>query len=228
MESFIHHIEWCVENLEETEKILSDKYGFKLISQRDIYHSSLAYSDRNIITVSQKVLQSGKTVFILTKNNCQKEGTIDVGQNASYPSFTCCSYEKEHKRDSVFNICLEVKDVDAVTKRIIEYDDEGETAIVTQPTNIYYGENCRLRFSVVRSKCGNIIHTLINTKGYRQAQNVPFHLSSDRLARKSFARQQRMLCKTPEFIQKAKRVIYSGPRRPRRCHSPGERKFRCR
>ena len=174
MESFIHHIEWCVENLEETEKILSDKYGFKLISQRDIYHSSLAYSDRNIITVSQKVLQSGKTVFILTKNNCQKEGTVDVGQNASYPSFTCCSYEKEHKRDSVFNICLEVKDVDAITKRIIEYDDEGEAAIVTQPTNIYYGENCRLRFSVVRSKCGNIIHTLINTQGYRQAKNVPF------------------------------------------------------
>ena len=174
MESFIHHIEWCVENLEETEKCLSDKYGFELISQRNIYHSSLAHCKSNIIAVSQKVLQSGKTVFILTKNNCQKEDTIDVGQDSFYPSFTCCSSKKEHKRDSVFNICLEVKDVDAVTKRIIHYDDEGEAAILIQPTNVYYGENCSLRFSVVRSVCGNIIHTLINTRGYRQARNVPF------------------------------------------------------
>ena len=175
MESFIHHIEWCVKDLEKTVNLLIDKYGFYLISERHSYKQPSEGKNFMDNNVYQKVVKSGSTVFILTQNNSTNISDVSLKWSAGYPILTCCCRKEDHVRNTVFNVCLEVKDVDAATERAVKYSfNYGSVRVILiPPTTIEYGSKCKLRYSVVRSICGNIIHTLINTKEYRY-QDAPF------------------------------------------------------
>ena len=178
MDSYIHHIEWCVKDLEQTAACLISKYGFSLISERHLDSNHLQNTTKDNSFVSQKVVQSGAIYFLLTQNNSDHNiNNKDVQTNEFYPVLTCCSSKQEHRRNTVFNICLEVKNVEKATNRAIQNNinfDE-ESTIITPPTTIEYGKECRLQYSVIKSICGNIIHTLINTKEYRRhSEDVPF------------------------------------------------------
>ena len=178
MGSYIHHIEWCVKDVEETAASLINKYGFSLISERHLDSNHFGNTRKDNIVVSQKVVQSGEIIFLLTQNNSDHDLNIkDVQTNKFYPVLTCCSSKQNHRRNTVFNICLEVKNVEKATNRAIQnnIDYDVNSIVITPPTIIECGKECRLYYSVIRSICGNIIHTLINTREYRHhSEDVPF------------------------------------------------------
>ena len=78
MPGYIHHIEWCVRDLEGLSDQLINQFGFRLISGRQ----NQIETGLDKFSVRQKVLKSGYTVFILTekKNNCSS--TNSVGQKS--------------------------------------------------------------------------------------------------------------------------------------------------
>ncbi len=88
MPGHIHHIEWCVSELEELSDQLISQFGFKLISGRETETSE----SPNCFVVRQRVLKSGYTVFILTekkpKSQQSNAGTRpnSVGQKCQYKS----------------------------------------------------------------------------------------------------------------------------------------------
>ena len=65
MPGYIHHIEWCVRDLDSLSRKLSDCYGFSLTHQR---HLTTDEGGRVASVVRQNVLQSGHTVFVLSQN----------------------------------------------------------------------------------------------------------------------------------------------------------------
>ena len=73
-----------------------------------------------------------------------------------YPILTCCQGE-EHVRDTVFNVCLKLdKDIiDSVTKAVS--DKDGPKCIIQSPSD--FGN---VRVAIIKSCCGNIIHSLIS------------------------------------------------------------------
>ncbi|XP_071515508.1 4-hydroxyphenylpyruvate dioxygenase-like protein [Panulirus ornatus] len=83
-------------------------------------------------------------------------------QQQEHWSVFCCRDTTNHIIDSVFNVALVVKDVDVITKKI---RSEGGQ-IIRGPANISdaFGH---VRYSVVSPCCGNVIHTLIDTKNYK-------------------------------------------------------------
>ena len=175
MESFIHHIEWCVKDINRTTNCLTTQYGFTLISERKSFTTNNGKKSGSSF-VYQKVVQSGSTIFLLTQNNSEDNFESNVRLETGYPILSCCSSKRNHRRDTVFNVCLEVKNVDASTEKAIEVNNNcgKENVVLIPPTTIVYENKFRLRYSVIKSICGNIIHTLLDSKDYRKHINLPF------------------------------------------------------
>ena len=74
MPGYIHHIEWCVSDLDGLSDQLINQFGFREISGR----KTRTDSGPDSFLVRQKVLKSGLTVFLLT----EKRGDL-FGKNLS-------------------------------------------------------------------------------------------------------------------------------------------------
>ena len=115
----------------------------------------------------QNVVRSGETVFILTQNDCLNSGDLARAQQSAidrneFPFLTCCKSSKDHARDTVFNVCLEVGDVEKVTESVRK---QGKTSQPILKETTVMGEMKKpSKCSVVQSPCGNVVHTLIETQ----------------------------------------------------------------
>ncbi|XP_042203083.1 uncharacterized protein LOC121853178 isoform X2 [Homarus americanus] len=99
----------------------------------------------------------------LSKLVCCKDASLEKRLNEYNEHWTvfCCRDGVIHSLDSVFNIALVVKDVDSVTERVRSRGGQ----VLREPANIsdMFGQ---VRYSIVTSCCGNIVHTLIDKKNY--------------------------------------------------------------
>lgn len=167
--SVLHHVEICVGDEKKLTSLLTRGFGFTVIGQQ-------------VTPVSLKwVLKHGSAIFIITKRrkDCKHQDkpstndlSVDSGQEKCVHSngvakdpehwtVFCCQDQATHSIDSVFNIALEVKDVDAVTRRV-----EGSGGrVLREPTDIQDSHG-QVRYSIVTSCFGNVVHTLINKKNY--------------------------------------------------------------
>jgi hypothetical protein len=84
---------------------------------------------------------------------------VEVNEK-DYPVLTCCGSENDHKRDTVFNVSLSIGHhvLDHVTGQIKDLD--GPDCVIIEPIKL----SDDIRLSVVKSCCGNVIHTLIDKK----------------------------------------------------------------
>jgi len=64
MPAYIHHIEWCVRDLNKLCETLVNQYGFYVIAERE------TYLDVGVC-VRQKVVKSGHTQFLLTQKTVE-------------------------------------------------------------------------------------------------------------------------------------------------------------
>lgn len=99
-----------------------------------------------------------------TRNHyCTEEPlTLESQQQNEHWTVFCCQNSTTHTIDSVFNVALVVKDVDGVTEKVRSQGGK----VLREPANISdaFGH---VRYSIVSSCCGNIVHTLIDMKNYK-------------------------------------------------------------
>ena len=83
MPGYIHHVEWCVSDLQSQVKKLVSQYGFQPIGQR-IRKIENALDLKTYWTVQQVAVKSGDTIFIITQKSrtpsCQNP---DIGKYTS-------------------------------------------------------------------------------------------------------------------------------------------------
>ena len=138
----IHHIEWSVQDVEGKARFLVEKFGFERFAET--------------VCCNHVAVRSGETIFLLSKNN-----TSSTSSEVEYPVFKSPSGQL-HGRDTVFNVCLEVEDVDEVAQRI--------SSVISEPRTIgdlddeAEGE---VRVAVIGSCVGNVVHSLVDTRRFR-------------------------------------------------------------
>ena len=149
MPGYIHHVEWCVSDLQTQVQVLVSHYGFEPIAKR------VRKIDEKWLA-EQILVQSGATVFLLTqKSRLTKTSTVQAVQANEYPVLVCC--DQDHIRDTVFNVCLVVGQyVNEITAKIEAFEP---SSVLVHPN-----DKCTGLLSVVKSCCGNIIHTLLEKK----------------------------------------------------------------
>jgi len=145
MPGYIHHVQWCVTSLDETLHKLTQNYRFNLLCERNGMNK-------------EAVVKCGDIVFLLTERGTE----VIECEKSEYPWLTCsCRNCDRHLVDSVFNVCLEVGDVDKVFTSMTSNGSE----VFKNPSTIVTPEGC-LRVAVVGSPCKNVIHSLVNTSQY--------------------------------------------------------------
>lgn len=94
---------------------------------------------------------------------CNKDVGFEnaVQQSKEHWTVFCCRDQSTHTIDSVFNVALVVKNVDDVTNRVRSLGGQ----VLQEPTDIC-DDFGRVRYSIVASCCGNIVHTLLDKVGY--------------------------------------------------------------
>jgi len=189
MPGYIHHIQWCVSDLQATLDKMINSFGFRQTFLR-------------VGANTETVIESGSVRFLISQRGCNTQSTPGTGlisectpdtglsseltpgsglsseptpgacisseltpgttSNSEYPWLSCkCRAEKIHTVDSVFNICLEVGDVDAVYKRMIQNGSISHNS----PTTVR-SKDGEIRVAVVSSPCPNVIHSIVNTEGF--------------------------------------------------------------
>lgn len=167
--SALHHVEICVGEEKKLISLLIRGFGFTVIGQQ-------------LTPLSLKwVLKHGSAIFVITKRrkDCkyqdkplddlcvdsnQEKNCVHSNGDATNPehwTVFCCQDQTSHVTDSVFNVALEVKDVDELTRRV-----EGRGGhVLREPTNLK-DRHGQVRYSIVTSCFGNVVHTLIDKKNY--------------------------------------------------------------
>ena len=103
------------------------------------------------------------------KCDCKLENGVQISSDKEYDLFDlsdnwtvfCCGESNTHTIDSVFNVALEVKNVAKITENVRNF---GGTVIkdLTEITDSFGS----IKYSIVKSCCGNIVHTLIDKSKY--------------------------------------------------------------
>ncbi|XP_050716575.1 4-hydroxyphenylpyruvate dioxygenase-like protein isoform X2 [Eriocheir sinensis] len=167
--SILHHVEICVREEKRLISLLIRGFGFTIIGQRltplalkwVLKHGSAIF----VITKRQKdcKLQDKSTDDLHVNPHHEKECVHSNGDTTDPEHWTvfCCQDQTSHAIDSVFNAALEVKDVDEVTRRVKERGGH----VLREPTNINDSHG-QVRYSIVTSCLGNVVHTLIDKKNY--------------------------------------------------------------
>ena len=89
MESYIHHIEWCVKDINKTVNCLTTQYGFTLISERQSFNNNCKKSGNCVVyqkaTVKHVVSCLGRVEkpSFLQRNCSAKAGFTYAGDNKS-------------------------------------------------------------------------------------------------------------------------------------------------
>ncbi|KAK7069320.1 hypothetical protein SK128_010254 [Halocaridina rubra] len=183
--SVLHHVEVCVKD-NRFLHLLTKGFGFAPFAHRITSASTkLALRSGTSVFVvvkrnSEENNQHGQNGTEITKdvmNGCSNgytNGTTELACESIYPRSSwlqserehwtvfCCEKTSRHIRDSVFNVALTVKDIDTVTERVKSHGGR----VIKEPTEISDAEG-RVRYSVVSSCLGNIVHTLIDKKHYK-------------------------------------------------------------
>lgn len=155
MQPVIHHCELCVKDIHRTLKLLK-KYGFT------------PFAEKTTEFCKQVAIKQSSIVFVVTeKYSCLKS---DANYGGSVPHENllvfCSRCEDdsciEEHVDTVFNVALNVKNVTTATERIKSHDSN---SVIKSPT-VAEDEYGRVEFSMIKSTCGNVIHTLINKDNY--------------------------------------------------------------
>ncbi|XP_037799557.1 4-hydroxyphenylpyruvate dioxygenase-like protein [Penaeus monodon] len=172
--SVLHHVEVCVKD-EAILELLTHGFGFSHCARRVTHRAS------------QWVLKSGGCVFVVTKrrdgeevneNGSRKmndtyrnEGEWKKGEEKGHMNDTaedgehwtvfCCRDSDSHAVDSVFNIALVVQNVDSVTEKVQAMGGR----ILRCPCDLSDSQG-KVRYAIVTSCCGNIVHTLIDKAHY--------------------------------------------------------------
>ncbi|XP_023224784.1 4-hydroxyphenylpyruvate dioxygenase-like protein isoform X2 [Centruroides sculpturatus] len=146
----IHHLEMCVSDGKKTlEKMKS--FGFTL------------FAIRITECCKQFVIKCGRVKLVITERISIKDP-----KNEDWTIFCC---QKNHKRDSVFNIAFVVTDVKAMTEKVSKTGKN----IIRSVTEINE-ENGRILYSIVQSECLNVVHTLIEKRNCRHPFLFGFEL----------------------------------------------------
>jgi len=163
MPGSIHHVQWCVSDLDRTCDKLTSSYGFRATFER---------TDRN----REVLVEQGSVRFLITergpppRSNSSSIDTLDTAKNnendnkacTEYPWILCkCRNAAEHTTDSVFNVVLEVGDVDLTLDAMRSHG-----SVALQDTKTLTTSDGALTVAIVTSPCDNVIHTLVNTKHY--------------------------------------------------------------
>jgi hypothetical protein len=158
----LHHIEICVLDPVPVIKLLCDQLGLNLVGQRET----------NICT--QYVLKLCKTAFVVTsrkgevyysnQNNinlpCDNQ-SLPLDENEDLTLFCCKQDQGEAHIDSVFNVAVEVKNLVNSINRM-----KRNGAKVLQDIKHLKGPDGVVQFAVIKSCCGNVVHTLIQKTDY--------------------------------------------------------------
>lgn len=177
--SALHHVEICVGEEKNLIDLLIRGFGFTLVA-------------RHLTPLSSKwALKHGSAVFVITKrtkNHIHQDRIPDdfsadqekapvhdkVNLSSEFPLLVnednsdlehwtvfCCQDQASHVIDSVFNVALVVKDVDQVTKRVKAQGGR----VLREPTIV---KDChgQVKYSIVSSCFGNVVHTLIDKQDY--------------------------------------------------------------
>ncbi|GIY63440.1 probable 4-hydroxyphenylpyruvate dioxygenase 2 [Caerostris darwini] len=92
-----------------------------------------------------------------------KKGQDGVVSRAEPLTTLCCEDSNTHEVDTVFNLAFSVKksDLKNITERILSQGGE----VIEAPTEVS-DEHGKISYAIVKSNCGNIVHTLINKDEY--------------------------------------------------------------
>ncbi|XP_013783055.1 4-hydroxyphenylpyruvate dioxygenase-like protein [Limulus polyphemus] len=145
MTTVLHHVELCVKNGRKVLGNFIQNFGFRL------------HARRTTEFVEQKVVRSGQSVFVI--NEILQKGELNFRENKRIDddwTILCC-----HETDTVFNVALHVKDVGKTTERARAIGAH----VVREPCDVQdrWGH---VTYSIVKSCCGNVLHTLINKDNY--------------------------------------------------------------
>jgi 4-hydroxyphenylpyruvate dioxygenase-like putative hemolysin len=149
----LHHVELCVANGRKIVSYFTDKLGFSLRARRDTLLSS------------QWVVGSQKSTFVVTER-----------KKLSSKQFVPFSYFQTpvHEVDTVFNVALEVKNLEGVTDRMQKFGGQ-----LFHPVTEVEDKKGKVRYSIVGSCCGNIIHTLLDKSQYKGSFLPTFNYESE-------------------------------------------------
>ena len=180
--SVLHHVEICVGEEKNVINLLIRGFGFTLKAKHLTPQSS------------KWALKHGSAVFVITKRrknhkhhnrvtdhpngHCDEEKNSVNGHahlSSEFPlilgndnandlehwTVFCCQDQASHATDSAFNVALVVKDVDEVTKRVKTQGGH----VLREPT-IVGDSDGQVRYSIVKSCFGNVVHTLIDKQDY--------------------------------------------------------------
>lgn len=139
----LHHVEMCVSNGRNIVSYFTEKLGFSL------------RACRNTPLSKQWVVGSQRAVFLVT----QRLASNFASEPVDFSQFCC---DGNHSVDSVFNVALEVKDVDNITAKMQKHGGR-----LLQPVTNVSDSLGSVRYSVISSCCGNIIHTLLDKSKYK-------------------------------------------------------------
>lgn len=139
--SALHHVELCVANGKKIASYFTEKLGYSLRAQRDTVLSK------------QWVVGSQKSTFVVTekKKKFQQE-------HVPFSYFSA----PLRQVDSVFNVALEVKNLESVTERMQNVGGK-----LFHPVTEVEDQSGKVRYSIVSSCCGNIVHTLLDKSQYK-------------------------------------------------------------
>ncbi|XP_043201473.1 4-hydroxyphenylpyruvate dioxygenase-like protein [Amphibalanus amphitrite] len=147
----LHHVELCTANAGRLLRLFTGGYGFRRLGGR--------VTPRCL----QWVVRSGRATFVLTQRHAQERPGVvnDSRFTAGEPWTQFCYPSGQHQRDSVFNVALLVRDVAATVSRAARAGGH----VLQRPVHVADADGAA-EYAVVRSVCGNVVHTLINADRY--------------------------------------------------------------
>ncbi|XP_057371717.1 4-hydroxyphenylpyruvate dioxygenase-like protein [Daphnia carinata] len=139
--SALHHIELGVSNGKKIASYFLDKLGYSLRGRRETAVNT------------QWVIGSHKSIFLVTEN-----------KKLYRPEFVPFSHfsSSVNQVDTVFNVALEVKNLEHVTNKM-----QKDGGMLFHPVTEVEDKAGKVRYSIVGSCCGNIIHTLLDKSQYQ-------------------------------------------------------------
>lgn len=140
----LHHVELCVANGRKIVSYFTDKLGYSLRARRDSLSSR------------QWVVGSQKSTFVVTERKHENST-----ENVPFSHF-CCANKSSHQVDSVFNVAIMVKNLESVTAKMQKVGGK-----LFHPVTEVEDDNGKVRYTIVGSCCGNIVHTLLDKSQYK-------------------------------------------------------------
>ena len=129
-------------DVEKTVATLIQNWGGRLVARRS----------------GEVVIKIGGCLMLVSDKN----GLSEAVTGSEYPRLRCCHGGECPHSEAVFNIGLEVGDVEAAVSRMRRRG----TRVIVQPTSVI-SDLGEITWAVVSSPCDNILHSLVNTSKYR-------------------------------------------------------------